>query len=126
LSARYSRRRVVIAIMLLSAATGMVVGTLVSHSWALILSVSLVHHALVMSDSAALTSGLMAVSPPQSRGTAMAIYSMAGFATAAAAAFVIGGVLDLFGGQSTTSWPLAFAVMVSSNLLGAALLARGR
>lgn len=126
LSARFDRRVVVISLMLLSSVTGLAVGLLVSHSWALVLTVSLFHHALVMSDSAALTSGLVAVSPPHSRGTAMAVYSMAGFGTASIASFAIGGVLDLFGGQSTASWPLAFAVMVSSNVLGAVLLARGR
>jgi hypothetical protein len=79
-----------------------------------------------MSDSAALTSGLVASSPPQSRGTAMALYSMAGFGTASVASFAIGGVIDLLGGQSVTSWAVAFAVIVSSNVLGAALLARRR
>jgi MFS family permease len=124
LSARFERRHVVIALMLMSATAGLLVGLFTTHSWALILSVSLVHHALVMSDSAALTSGLVAVSPPQSRGTAMAIYSMAGFATASVASFAIGGVLDLLGGQSIVSWPLAFVVIVSSNVLGALLLRR--
>lgn len=126
LSARFDRRYVLITLMLLSTAVGASVGPLVTHSWALILCVSLLHHALVMSDSAALTSGLVAVSPPHSRGTAMAIYSMAGFGTAAVASFAIGGVLDLAGGQSTASWPLAFAVMVVSNVLGAVLLAPSR
>jgi MFS family permease len=126
LSARFDRRRVLIGLMLLSAMTGAMVGVLVGQSWTLILTISLLHHALVMSDSAALTSGLVAVSPAQSRGTAMAIYSMAGFGTASLASFAIGGVLDLAGGQSLSSWPIAFAVMVSSNLLGAILLARGR
>jgi MFS family permease len=79
-----------------------------------------------MADSAALTSGLVAVSPPHSRGTAMALYSMTGFAAASLASFAIGGVLDLLGGQSVTSWTFAFAVMVSANVLGAALLSRGR
>lgn len=126
LSARFELRYVVIAIMLLSAITGIIVGAIASEAWALILSGSVLHHALVMADSAALTSGLVAVSPPQSRGTAMAVYSMTGFAAASVGAFAVGGVLDLFGGQSLTSWAVAFAVMVSSNILGAALLSRGR
>jgi MFS family permease len=126
LSARFERRYVVIAIMLMSATTGIIVGAVASQAWALILSVSVLHHALVMADSAALTSGLVAVSPPQSRGTAMALYSMTGFAAASVASLAIGGVLDLLGGQSETSWALAFVVMVSSNFLGAALLSRGR
>ena len=126
LSARFDRRYVVSAIMLLSAAIGIVVGLLASQTWALILGLSFLHHALMMADSAALTSGLMAVSPVQSRGTAMALYSMAGFAAASAASFTIGGVLDAMGGQSTTSWAVAFVVMVSANVLGAALLLRSR
>jgi MFS family permease len=126
LSARFERRDVVTAIMLLSAVTGIIVGSVASQAWALVLSVSVMHHALVMADSAALTSGLVAVSPPQSRGTAMALYSMTGFAAAALASFAIGGVLDLLGGQSVTSWAVAFVVMVSSNLLGAILIRRGR
>jgi MFS family permease len=126
LSARFDRRAVVITLMLMSTTAGALVGLLVSSSWPLILAVSVMHHALVMSDSATLTSGLVAVSPPQSRGTAMAVYSMAGFGTASIASFAIGGVLDLFGGQSTVSWPIAFGVMVSSNVLGALLLSRRR
>jgi MFS family permease len=126
LSARYERRYVVMTIMLMSATTGILVGLVASQAWALVLSMSVLHHALVMADSAALTSGLVAVSPPQSRGTAMALYSMTGFAAASLASFAIGGVLDLLGGQSVTSWTFAFVIMVSSNVLGAALIARGR
>jgi MFS family permease len=124
LSARIDRRKVIGAIMLASAATGVVVGLLTSQAWPLILGVSFIHHALVMGDSAALTSGLVAVSPAQSRGTAMALYSMAGFAAASAASFTIGAVLDLMGGQSNRGWVVAFLVMVSSNVLGAAALWR--
>jgi MFS family permease len=91
-----------------------------------ILSVSVVHHGLVMADSAALTSGLVTVSPPQSRGTAMALYSMVGFGAAAFASFATGAVLDAMGGQSVSSWAVAFVVIVASNLLGVAVLARAR
>ena len=72
-----------------------------------------------------LTSGIVAVSPPESRGTAMAIYSMAGFAAASAGAFAVGVLLDLLGGQSTTSWMIVFGVMGASNLVGALVLWRG-
>lgn len=122
LSARFDPRLVVIGIMVLSAIVGTIVGLSAAQSWALIIGISMCHHALVMADSAALTSGLVAVSPPQSRGTAMAIYSMAGFATAAVASLAVGGFLDLLGGQSLTSWPLAFALIVASNVLGVGLL----
>jgi len=126
LSARFGPRRVVMAIMLASATLGMMVGLLTSQTWWLILTVSLIHHAFVMGDSAALTSGLVAVSPAQSRGTAMALYSMTGFGAASIASFAIGAVLDALGGQSPLSWSVAFFAMVATNVLGAALLARGR
>ena len=125
LTARFGPRRVIIAIMLLSATLGVTVGVLTSQPWIWILSASLIHHALVMADSASLTSALVTVAPPQSRGTAMALYSMAGFGAAALASFATGAVLDALGGQSVTSWALAFAVMVGANLVGVLVLARG-
>ena len=124
LSARFGQRRVVQGIMLTSAALGVSVGLLTSQAWWLILSVSLIHHAFVMGDSAALTSGLVTVSPPQGRGTAMALYSMTGFGAASLASLAIGAVLDALGGQSQFSWAIAFFAMVATNLIGAAVLAR--
>jgi hypothetical protein len=56
----------------------------------------------------------------------MALYSMAGFAAASAGSFVVGGFLDLLGGESIANWTLAFAVMGAPNLVGAAALARAR
>jgi MFS family permease len=126
LSARFGPRRVVMAIMLLSAAVGITVGISTSQAWTLILGVSLIHHGLVMADSAALTSGLVAVAPVQSRGTAMALYSMGGFGAAALASFATGAVLDALGGQSVVSWSLAFVVIVGANLVGVLILAQGR
>jgi predicted MFS family arabinose efflux permease len=126
LTARIDRRRLVVAIMLLSAAVGVLFGLMLSQSWPLILLVGLAYHALVMGDSAALTSGLVAVSPPQSRGTAMALYSMTGFGAASVGSFAVGGLLDALGGQSLHSWAVAFALVGASNLIGAAALWRAR
>jgi MFS family permease len=124
LSARRDRCRLVVSIMLASAATSVLVGPTSLRPWAVIVTVSVAYSALIGADSAALTSGIVAVSPALSRGTAMALYSMAGFAAASAGAFAIGGVLDLLGGQSVWSWTVAFAVMGASNLVGAVLLNR--
>jgi predicted MFS family arabinose efflux permease len=124
LSARRDRRRLVVAIMLASAAASVLVGPTSLRSWAVIVTVSVAYGALVGADSAALTSGIVAVSPHQSRGTAMALYSMAGFAAASAGASAIGALLDLLGGQSVWSWTVAFAMMGASNVVGAVLLNR--
>lgn len=73
----------------------------------IVLLVSAIYASTISADSAALTSGIVAVSPPESRGTAMALYSMAGFAAASAGSFVVGGFLDLLGGESIANWTLA-------------------
>jgi predicted MFS family arabinose efflux permease len=126
LTTRFERRHLVVVIMLLSAGVGVLFGVTASSSWVWILLVALVYHALVMGDSAALTSGLVAVSPPQSRGTAMALYSMTGFGAAAVGSSAVGGLLDALGGQSVESWAVAFSLVGASNLVGAALLWRAR
>jgi MFS family permease len=94
--------------------------------WSVILIVSTVHSATVSADSAALTSGLVAVSAPESRGAAMAIYSMAGFGAASAGSFAVGGLLDLLGGESVVNWTIAFAVIGAPNVVSAVVLGRAR
>ena len=124
LSARIDRRRLVLTIMLVSTATSLLFGATSATSWTVILLAAIVSSIFVSADSAALTSGIVAVSPAESRGTTMAIYSMAGFAAASAGAFAVGALLDALGGQTTTSWLIAFGVMGASNLVGAAILWR--
>jgi hypothetical protein len=53
----------------------------------------------------------------------MALYSTAGFAAASAGSAVVGSVLDFAGGESVTSWTIAFGVLGASNVVGALLLA---
>jgi predicted MFS family arabinose efflux permease len=124
LSARLDPRRLILAIMLLSAAASVAVGAAVPLGWAVILTVAIVYSALVSADSAALTSGLVAASPIESRGTAMALYSTLGFAAASAGSAAIGGLLDLLGGESIVSWTIAFATLGAANLVGALVLRR--
>jgi MFS family permease len=126
LSTRFNRRRLIVTIMLVSSGAGLVYGSLATAPWPLIILGAAAYHALVMADSAALTAGLVAVSPASSRGTAMALYSMAGFAAASAGSFATGALLDAMGGQSLRSWATAFAVVSASNLLGALMLWRAR
>jgi MFS family permease len=126
LSARVDRRRLVTAVMLLSALSSVALGLSISASWAIVLAIAVVYSAFISADSAALTSGIVAVSPPESRGTAMAVYSTAGFAAASAGSFAVGALLDVLGGQTVVNWTIAFAAMGASNVIGAVLLARAR
>src|SRR5688572_28442560 len=126
LSARMDRRRLVMTVMLLSSATSIAVGLTISTGWTIVVTMAVAYTAFVSADSAALTSGIVAVAPPESRGTAMAVYSMAGFAAASAGSFAVGALLDLLGGQSSASWALAFAMIGGSNIVGAIVLGRVR
>lgn len=122
LSARIDRLTVIRTAMLLSCVAAVACGAVAGLGWIPLLVVACVYSGLVSADSATLTSGIVAVSPPESRGTAMAVYSMVGFAAASAGAFAIGGLLDALGGESSRNWIIAFAAIGASNLVGLAAL----
>jgi predicted MFS family arabinose efflux permease len=124
LTTRVDRRKLLTIVMSASAFVSLAIGSTALASWSVILLIGIAYSATVSADSAALTSGIVAVSDPQSRGTAMALYSTAGFAAASAGSFAIGVLLDLLGGQTVFSWTLAFAAMGASNLVGLVLLRR--
>jgi MFS family permease len=124
LTGRASRGRVIITVMVLSIAASLLVVPASFGSWWLLIVAACLYNALISADSAALTSGLVAVAPPASRGTAMAIYSTLGFAAASAGTFTVGLTLDLLGGQSVMSWTIAFAIMSAPNLIGALAIRR--
>ena len=124
LTGRTSRRRVIITVMLLSIVASLVVVPAALSSWWLVILAGCVYNGFISADSAALTSGAVAVAPPASRGTALAIYSTVGFAAASAGTFAVGLTLDLLGGQSVMSWIVAFAIMSAPNLIGAFAIQR--
>jgi MFS family permease len=121
---RYSRRRIIVTVMLVSVALSYLVVPATRGAWSVIIIVVCAYSALISADSAALTSGVLDVAPPASRGTAMAVYSTLGFAAATAGTFAVGAALDLLGGQSTSSWMAGFIVMGLPNLVGAVAVGR--
>lgn len=124
LTTRIGRRRLIVGVMALSILASLAVVPSAGVSWLLLLAAVCGYSALISADSAALTSGIVSVAPPASRGTAMAIYSTLGFAAASAGTFVVGYTLDLMGGQSTTSWFVAFVLMSLPNAVGVLALRR--
>ena len=119
LTSRVERRRLIVVVMLCSVLASLVVLPAVFISWGLLIAAVVLYSALISADSAALTSGILHVAPAASRGTAMAVYSTLGFATASAGTFAVGVLLDAMGGQSVTSWLMAFALMSAPNVIGA-------
>lgn len=124
LTSRFSRPRLIVMVMATSIVLSLLVVPASLVSWTLLLAAVCAYSAFISADSAALTSGLVAVAPAASRGTAMAIYSTLGFAAASGGTFMVGLMLDTLGGQSVVSWTVAFALMSSPGILGALAIAR--
>jgi MFS family permease len=109
LALRFGRQRMIFLFMSLSGALACVIGFTAAWPWAVVFALMCVHYGCMLGDSAALTSGVVAATPPQLRGATMAVYSFAGFTVAFLAPLVFGVVLDLAGGnRNVLAWGLAF------------------
>ncbi len=85
-----------------------------------------VYFVAIMSDSAALTAGLIEAVPAEVRGGAMALHSFAGFAAGLAAPLVFGLLLDLGGGETRpVAWASAFASLAIVSSCGALVVSSG-
>jgi MFS family permease len=110
LALRFGRQRMIFLFMCLSGSIACVIGFTAAWPWAAVFVLMCVHYGCMLGDSAALTSGVIAATPPQLRGATMAVYSFAGFTVAFLAPLVFGVVLDLAGGnRNVLAWGLAFA-----------------
>lgn len=110
LAIRFGRQRVIFTAMCLSGLMACGIGWLAGLPLAVVFVIMCVHYCLMLGDSAALTTGVVAAAPPDLRGATMAVYSFIGFAAAFLAPLVFGVVLDLAGGnQDRAAWAFAFA-----------------
>jgi MFS family permease len=117
--------RVVRATMVVGAALACLTGLLADRGPVIVILVTSLYVLAIMADSAAMTAGLIEVSPPDAKGTAMAVYSFFGFAGAFMGPIVFGALLDVGGGASSQrAWLLAFAGLAAVSLAGAAALRR--
>jgi MFS family permease len=110
LALRFGRSRIIFLFMTLSGAIACLIGYTAAWPWYIVVLLMMVHYSTMLGDSAALTSGAVASTPPEMRGSMMAVYSFLGFSAAFLAPLAFGMTLDLAGGnQSVTAWGLAFA-----------------
>ncbi len=117
LCVRHGRPGVIRLIMLSSAVMACVIGFATSLPYGGLVALALLYSALVQFDSAALTAGAIAAADPNRQGATMAIHSLFGFSCACVGPLVLGVVLDLSGGATTSfSWGVAF---LSVGLVGA-------
>jgi MFS family permease len=119
------RVRVVRLTMTAGAVLACVTGLVAGSAPAIVILVTSLYVLAIMADSAAMTAGLIEVSPPEARGTAMAVYSFFGFAGASMGPVTFGALLDAGGGAaSRRAWLLAFAGLAVVSLFGVAVLGR--
>jgi MFS family permease len=118
---RVGRARWIGAVMVVSGTLAWLAGLSAGWPWVLMLAVLALHFVAVMADSAALTAGLVQVTPPEQRGAALAVYSLMGFGAGFVAPLAFGAVLDVAGGAtSRLAWTLAFGALGVGGLVWAA------
>ncbi|GGC67673.1 MFS transporter [Siccirubricoccus deserti] len=118
-SIQLGRKRTVLVLMSLSAATGAALGVLGGSSYALAVALALLHGPLMTSESASVTAGALGNADPAYRGATMALHSMLGFAGGVVGPVAFGAVLDAAGGGSVPgAWSWAFAVLALVTLVG--------
>jgi len=116
------RRRVIMAIMIVSVLLSLVIGAAAGLSYGLVVSLCLLYGALLTGDSGAITAGTVAAATEGARGATLAIHAMIGFVGGIFGPLCVGIVLDAAGGgDSLLGWSLGVAVMGAGS--AAALLA---
>ncbi len=109
---RSGRARVIVAGMALSGLLTCALGFLGHLPWTVLAALVVLHLLLIMSDSAALTSGMVEASDPALRGATMAVHSALGFGAGFVAPLAFGLALDLAGGnRSAFAWGVAFVTL---------------
>jgi MFS family permease len=109
LALRYGRRRVVAAVMTISAAFAAVFGFTGALTFPLVVAVAILYAPFIAADSAAITTGAVRAAPEGGRGAVMAVHSCLGFIGAFLSPLAFGVVLDVFGADNFLGWGLAFA-----------------
>jgi MFS family permease len=112
---RFGRGRYIPVAMAASGTLAWLAGFSAGWPWWVMVLLLAIYFVAIMSDSAALTAGLVATTPLHQRGAAMAVYSFGGFGAGFLAPLVFGLVLDVAGGKDA---PLAWGVAFGSLGIG--------
>jgi MFS family permease len=120
---RFGRRRVVIAVMTVSALFACALGFTAPLPFVLVVVLAFLYAVTVAGESASLTAGTVEKAAPGLRGATMAVHSSVGFLGAFIGPLIFGVVLDLLGGQaSLLAWGLAFATSGLAVIMGPLVL----
>lgn len=110
------RQQIVSLYMLVSGLLACVIGFLADLQPIIVLTLVFIYGITTMSDSGALTAGIVAESDEKKRGLTLAVYSFLGFFMAFLAPLCFGVILDAAGG--IWGWGMAFAALGIVCMLG--------
>ena len=109
---RFGRRLVVILVMIVTALLALATGASSHVTYGAAAICIVLYNAAIMADSSSITAGALSNSAPGLRGATMALHSTLGFAGGAVGPFIVGVMLDQFGGaMSATAWTIALGQM---------------
>ncbi|MGE0659149.1 MAG: MFS transporter [Reyranellaceae bacterium] len=123
LSLRFGRRRVVTAILAVSALLSCGIGIAAGISYWLAVAAVLLYAVTVTADSGSLTAGAISAAPSHQQGATMAVHSTLGIGVSFIGPLVVGVVLDLAGG-GVLAWALAFLTMGAGAAMGSLAVAK--
>jgi MFS family permease len=128
LAMRHGRERLIWKAMLASGVLTCTLGFVSFLPLFALAGLIMLHMCLVMSDSSALTAGVVTRAGERIRGATMAVHSMLGFGAGFVAPLVFGVVLDLAGGKTRPlAWGLGFTTLGAGAIVMAGLIrARAR
>lgn len=107
-----NRRSVIIAIMVLSASTGVALGLSAEKTFGIVFIIACFYGFIVSADSGIINAGLLARAEPARHGASMAVHAMLAFTAAFLMPLVFGAILDIAGGEnSARAWFCAFGSM---------------
>jgi MFS family permease len=119
IATRVNRRQMIRLAMLLSVIMSVTLGFSSPLPFAVVVTLAFAYNVMIMTDSAALTAGVLAQTRAEIKGATMAVHSLVGFSGGVVGPLAAGVVLDFAGGgDSQFAWGLAFAAMGAGSALG--------
>ena len=116
---RIGRTRAITLIMLTSAALAAAVGFAAEGSYALLVTLVMLHGFCIPADAGALMAGTVSVAPAEVQGASLAVQASAGFGASFFGPLIVGIVLDLAGGQlNGGAWRAGFLTIAGFACLG--------
>ncbi|NBP94796.1 MAG: MFS transporter [Gammaproteobacteria bacterium] len=113
-----SRRQTISIVMVLSVALGSILGFMGALPFIFVVILAGLYSIFIMSDSAALTGGVVAAAREGERGATLAMHSVFGFSGGFLGPLLVGWVLDMGAGPgSTAGWGGAFLACAAGSLV---------